>query len=339
MERKGIFFTAPGRAELLTNDVRMPAATECLVRVDFTLISSGTEKAQLMGGRNTMNKFPANHGYSAVGTVLKCGSGVSSFQPGDRVFVERGGHYSHITQKASLIHHIPEQVSSEVAVFARVASFSLAAVRRARLEIGESCVVQGLGMLGLFAVQFARIGGACPLIAIGNRDIRKSLAGMYGANYVFSPDEDSLVSKICQITERETDIRGASVVIETSGAEAAFLQALGYVGKYGRVMITGCNREPVSGPIDIYKDIHKKAVQIIGVHGRTRPQTNSAPGNWTVHRDLVTILNLMKSNRLEVESMISEFCTPEEGPGVYERLVNDRNFPLGVIFDWRNCCQ
>lgn len=150
---------------------------------------------------------------------------MTSFHPGDRVFVERGGHYSHITQKASLIHHIPETVPSEIAVFARVASFSLAAVRRARLEIGESCAIQGLGMLGLFGVQFAKIGGAFPVIAIGNREIRKELAVKYGADYVFAPNEDSLIEDIRGITERETGIRGAGVTVETSGAEAAFKQA------------------------------------------------------------------------------------------------------------------
>ncbi|WP_406038190.1 zinc-binding alcohol dehydrogenase [Succinimonas sp.] len=335
MERKGIIFTAPGKVELLSREYKQPSSGECLVKVDYSLISSGTEKAQLLGGVNTLNKFPSNHGYSAVGSIVSCAKDVSSFKVGDRVFVERGGHYNFITQKASLIHHIPDSIPSEEAVFARVASFSLAAVRRSRMEIGESCAVQGLGMLGLFAVQFAKIGGAYPIFAVGNREIRKNLAAKFGADFVYSPDDNSLIDNVLRITENETSLKGVSVVIETSGAQSAFMTSLKLSGKYGRVMITGCNREPFAGSINLYEDVHKKAVQIIGVHGRSRPTSNSAPGNWTVRRDLITIFNLLKSGHLDVKSMISEFHKPEECAAVYKRLVEDKEFPLGVIFDWR----
>ena len=67
-----------------------------------------------------------------------------------------------------------------------------------------------------------------------------------------------------------------------------------------------------------------------------RPKTESAPGLWTDRDDLTAILNLIKGKRLNFKDMISEIHSPTEAGPVYERLANDRNFPIGVLFDWRN---
>ena len=46
-----------------------------------------------------------------------------------------------------------------------IGSFSIAAIRKARLEVEESCLVMELGILGQLAVQYARVSGAVPIIA------------------------------------------------------------------------------------------------------------------------------------------------------------------------------
>lgn len=50
-----------------------PKDDEILVRSAYSLISSGTEKAQLAGMPNTPCKFPFIPGYSIVGTIEKVG--------------------------------------------------------------------------------------------------------------------------------------------------------------------------------------------------------------------------------------------------------------------------
>jgi hypothetical protein len=34
--------------------------------------------------------------------------------------------------------------------------------------------------------------------------------------------------------------------------------------------------------------------------------------------------------------MISEIVSPKDATEVYNRLLNDREFPLGVLFDWEH---
>lgn len=334
-EQKGfqILFQKKHVAELVPFQVREPGANEVVVKVVYSLISSGTEKAYLSGAENTANRFPANVGYSSVGYVVKTGTAVKNLKEGDRVFVGYGGHANYNVKDQQQVIKIPDNVSFEEAVFTRVISFPLAAVRRARIEIGESVVVVGLGMLGLFAVQLARLSGAVPIIAVGNRDIRREKALTYGADHILAPDDPNLTKKIFDITEQKTVMKGANVVIETSGSEAGLIKCLEYTAKNARVMLNGCNRV-MTQPVDFYKYVHLRGVSLIGVHGKTRPPFNSAPGNWTARRDNITILRMIADGRLTVKDMISEYVSPKDATEVYQRLLHDREFPLGVIFDW-----
>ncbi len=333
MKGYSVLFVEPGRAELNEFDIREPRADEVMVKVKYTLISAGTEKAYLSAAPNTAHKFPTVPGYSSVGTVVKIGKNVTKFCVGDRVFVEYAGHASYNWKKESGVVRIPDDVSFIDAVFTRLASFPLLALRRARLEIGESVAVVGLGMLGLFGVQIARACGALPIIAIGNRDIRREKAALFGAEYVFSPDEPDIVNKIVDITEKTNGVRGANVVLETSGTMAGLKLALRYAAKYARVLINGCNRVS-DDTIDFYRYVHVKGISIIGAHDKTRLPYNSAPGNFTAKRDYITLLGLMRDGRIDPGAILSEIVSPREIPKIYNRLLTDREFPLGVVFDW-----
>ncbi len=158
-------------------------------------------------------------------------------------------------------------------------------------------------------------------------------AKLFGADYVFPSDDADLIRNILSITKDNTAFEGANVILETSGSENALLTALKYSARRGRVMINGCNRV-MTQPIDIYKYVHRKGVSLIGVHESTRMENDSAPGNWTSKRDYRLLFQFMASHRLNTKEIISEIHSPWNAPDVYQRLANDHDFPMGVIFDW-----
>ena len=337
MDGYRVWFVEKGKAVLQPFSVREPKSDEVQVKVDFTLISAGTEKAYLSGANNTAHKFPTCPGYSGVGTVVKTGDNVKGLEAGSRVFVAWGGHGSYNIVHKKNCFLIPDSVSSEEAVFTRLAGFPLLALRRSGIEMGASVGVVGLGMLGLFAVQLASLY-AVPLIAVGNREIRRQKALDFGADYCFAPDTPDLTQKIQDICEEKNGIRGGNVIIETSGQIDALNSCLTYTTKYGRVMLNGCNRV-TDQPIDLYRYIHLKGVELIGAHDGTRLPYNSAPRRWTARRDYITVLRFMESGRLNARDMLNEIVSPREIPDVYNRLLYDKEFPLGVIFDWREFHQ
>ena len=73
MLNKQIFFTDVHKAELLENEVSMVNETEVLVRMEYTVVSGGTERACIMGMNNTSQKFPMSLGYCGVGYVEEVG--------------------------------------------------------------------------------------------------------------------------------------------------------------------------------------------------------------------------------------------------------------------------
>lgn len=328
-----VCFSTIGKAVLEEFPVRDPKPDEVQVRVQYTLISAGTEKAYLSGSENTANKFPTVPGYSSVGVVTKIGGNVTSINVGDRVFAAYGGHGSFNIVNKNRVVKIPENVSMVDATFTRLASFPLLAIRRARLEIGESVAVVGLGMLGLFAVQIAKLGGALPVIAIGNREIRRQKASDFGADCVLAPDDPELTKKVVSTCEKYNGVKGANVVIETSGSMDGLINCLTYTSKHGRVLLNGCNRV-TDKPVDFYKYVHLKGVSLIGAHDMTRLPYNSAPGNWTSRRDYITVLGLLADGRLNAKDILTDIVSPKDTSHIYDQLLHDRNFPLGIVFDW-----
>ena len=333
MQGYRIVFPETGHVELEGFHVHEPKDNEVVVSIKFTLISNGTEKACLIGENNTRN-IPRRYGYSSVGYVVRKGKKVQSLKEGDRVFANYTGHANYGIRPVSDVIKIPDEVDLENAVFLKLASFPLLALRRSQYEIGESIVIVGTGMLGLLGVQIARICGAVPLIAVGgSRQDRLEKAKVFGADYVVSANDPELVQNIKSIAERHTMCKGANVIIETSGAESALQAALRYASKNARIMINGCNRV-VTEPIDVYEYIHKKGVSIIGANNSNRPSADSSLRGWTTHRDYKLMLEWMASGRLDARSLISEYASPQDCKTVFNRLINDREFPLGVLFDW-----
>jgi len=332
MEGIQLMFTGIGRVAIEPFTVREPKEKEVVVKIEYTLISAGTEKAYLKGEPNTRKQFPVNIGYSGVGIIVQKGKLVSNYREGDRVFVAYGGHTQYSIVNTNNIFKVPEGVRNEDAVFTKIASYPLLGLRRTRMEMGESVVIVGLGMLGLLGIQLAKIGGGIPVIGIGNREMRRKKAYECGADYVYSPDEENLV-KIIKEKTAILNKGGADVVIETSGNIDGLLSALKYTSQRGRISITGCNRV-TDKPIDLYEYIHKKGLSIIGGHEQARLPYNSAPGNWTAKRDYCVLLNYMKEGRLKPGVVCTEIITPQEAPEMYGRLINGNEFPLGVLVRW-----
>ncbi len=334
MKGKQIVFTGVGRAELLDFEYSLPKAGEVLIECDYSAVSAGTERANLVAMPNTGGGdqgFPFHPGYSGCGRIIAVGEGVESHQLGDRVIINWGGHRSHFIKRAETVTKVEDSsIDSLDASFAHIASFAFLGVRKLRLEVGESAMVAGLGLLGMFAVQFARLSGAIPVLASDFDPARRELATKLGADIVFTPGEENYTAKVREAAGGT----GVNGVIEVTGSAAAMKQALEYVAWEGRISLLGCTRVSDVG-IDFYQFVHRRGVSLIGAHTSTRAKQESRPAGWTEHDDYVTFLKLLAAKRLQVRPLISEVVPPEEAPRIYARLAEMKNPPLGIAFDWR----
>lgn len=336
MKAKQIIFTKINTAELC--DVELPelAPDAVAVKTMYSAVSQGTERANITGAPSTSIystdmtvEFPRFAGYSSAGVVIAVGSAVKSVKIGDRVAVYWGLHRSiNVVSEDKVVKIEYDGVSLQAAALSFIASFSMAAIRKCRVELGESALVMGAGILGLLSVKLLRVAGAVPIIIADPDPVRREKALAQGADYAFDPTSSDFAQEVKKVTGG-----GVNIAIEVSGVGAGFNGALDCMAKFGRVALLGCTRNS-DFTVDYYRKIHGPGITVIGAHTLARPEAESHPG-WFTHRDdIKAIFKLCAMGRLDLDGIIEETHSPSECSGVYTRLIYDKSFPIVVEFDW-----
>ena len=331
MQNKKIVFTAPHKAALLEVDVPELKENEVLTEMEYTVVSGGTERANIMAMPNAGgNKFPKSLGYCGVGRVMQIGSAVTNVAVGDRVLVYHGKHAKYnVTPESDVTKVCDDAIDSLDAAFVIIASMGLGGVRKLEIELGESAMVMGLGLLGMFAVQFLRLSGAYPVIAADLNPARRELALKLGADYAFDPSEPDFVEQVKAVTKGT----GVRATVEVTGVSAAIKQALECASWMGRISLLGCTRISDCA-VDYYQQVHRPGVKLIGAHNFVRPKFESYPHHWTHQDDCKAILNLIAAGRIQVAPIVSRVVSPEDCAEIYNQLCDDPTFPIGTVFDW-----
>ena len=321
--------------ELLETDLSAPAAGEVQVKIAISSISSGTERANLNGDPNLSavaiktTTFPRTVGYSSAGTVVAVGEGVSRFKIGDRVALSWSKHQQYINMDERNVFLLPESVSFEAAALFHIAIFPLAAIRKCRLEIGESAIVMGQGILGQIAIPLLRNAGASPIIAVDPVPEKRARALELGADYAL----DSYASDFAAQAKALTN-GGAAVAIEVTGVGKALDGVLDCMKKMGRVALLGCTRNS-DFTIDYYHKVHGPGISLIGAHTMARPEHDSSGGLWTQTDDMNTMINLTAHGRLDLSAMVEETYAYTDAVEVFNRLSREPQFPI-VQLNWRD---
>src|SRR6266545_4676904 len=171
------------------DDLR-PGPGEAVVKVMACGID-GTD-LKLLHGFGYTPELPFIMGHEPAGVIAAVGEGVTAFKPGDRVVTynflippespwyesEReqlcpdmlgvigvkglnGGYAERLLVPAHQLVRIPERIAwPDAAVHCDAGVTAYHAVRRSRLAAGETALVIGVGGVGSFAVQFAKLAGA-----------------------------------------------------------------------------------------------------------------------------------------------------------------------------------
>lgn len=334
MKVKRIVFTKPCVAELLEKEIDAPKAGEVQVRLAVSTISSGTERSNLIGDPNVNPNtagavvFPKVLGYSSSGVVEAVGEGVTDLKIGDRVAMSWTTHTQVLNIDQKNVYKLPDNVSFHDGALLHISIFPLAAIRKCRLEIGESAIVMGLGVLGLVAIPLLKAAGAVPIIAVDPVPEKREKALSVGADYALDPFAADFADTVKEITGG-----GAKVGIEVTGIGAGLDGILDCMARFGRVALLGCTRNK-EFTIDYYRKVHGPGITLVGAHTQARPQYESSDGWWTQRDDIKTTLKLTEMGRIKLSDMIDEIHSPIEAPEVYTRLANEKSFPM-VQFDWR----
>ena len=323
-----VLFVERGIADV--RECEMPEARpgELLIRALVSLLSPGTERAALLGLPNTEAIYPQDSGYSHIGEVVAVGAGVDGWEVGDRV-ASRVSHVMYATTLASNCNHVPDGLTNERAAFFRLTSIAMQAVRKTRIELGEPVAAIGCGLIGLLAIQLARLNGGLPVLSIDKDPRRLEFAAALDVDAALLAD-DSLKASVRELCDGEDP----AVVIEATGHPEGIPAAFDLARFGGRVVLLGSTRGETEA-VNFYRDVHKKGLTVLGAHESARPQQDSAPGWWTHQADEKTALNLLAGGRLVVDPLTTHRFAWKNAAAAYDTLARWEPGMLGTILDWQ----
>ena len=152
---------------------------------------------------------------------------------------------------------------------------------------GSHVSIFGCGPVGLSAVALTNVSGALSVTAIDINDYRLGLAKTMGASKVINSKTLDPVQEI----HKDTNGRGAGVVLEMSGNEVAIRNAFRAVRNGGTVILFGLPSTDVR--LNLGDDVIFKEVHVRGIVGREVFRT------WYIVEDL------LKSGKLDLRPLIT----------------------------------
>ena len=166
-----LVFRSDGQVEQERYPLSEPGPRQVLVRVERSHVSAGSEMNFFRLNPPDGPLARARLGYMTVGRIEQVGGEVREYGTGDRVLT-CGHHGSHwlvdlndngATQAdGNYIQALDDAISSDEAGFVILGDVALHGVRRAALQIDESVVVFGCGVVGQLTIQLARVCGRPP---------------------------------------------------------------------------------------------------------------------------------------------------------------------------------
>jgi 2-desacetyl-2-hydroxyethyl bacteriochlorophyllide A dehydrogenase len=326
--------------ELAEIELPAPGPQQLLIRVTRSQISAGSE---MNGYRRLLAARPGSpdvgggpaartSGYTTVGRVLEVGPEVDGLRPGDRVLAF-GPHASHFLADLrdrqswrSYPDRLPDEVTDEQACYAVLGDVALHGVRRGAPQIDESVAVLGVGVVGQLTVQFARLCGAHPIVAVDLYARRLALAQRGGATHTVHAAREDSVAGVLEATGG-----GAQTVIHCSPVAQLLQTALSVAAPRGKVVLTGS--APGTAEIGLQVELLRKELTILGNYesGLHEPH---AYWPWTRQRNRAACYRLIAAGQLQVDGLTSHVVPPDRAEEMYRMMAGGGEDWMSVFFDW-----
>lgn len=272
---------------LVLQEMPVPAvgARDVLVQVKAAGICHSD--VHYRAGASPVGPLPQTLGHEIAGVVTEVGPLVENVSAGDRVCVHYlltcgechycctgneqfcvqgkmlgkhcdGGYAEYIAVPARNAVPLPAEVSFEAgAVLMCSSATSFHALRKARLQPGETVAVFGAGGLGMSAIQLARTFGALEVYAVDINESKLARVEGFGAIPVNANQGDPIAE-----IQRLTDGRGVDVALEVIGLAMTMEQAVQSLAVLGRAVMVGIADDPFR--IDSYRQLIGREAEVMG---------------------------------------------------------------------------
>ena len=288
-----------------------------------------------MDGSTGRRQPPIIMGHEASGIIVQTGADVIRWKEGDRVTFDSTvyplndwytlkGHYNlsesrevvgvspkeykrhgafaeYLAIPQHILHKIPDNVSFEQAAMVEPAAVAAHAVRLSGINVGDSSIVIGIGMIGAFVVSLLKAAGATPVIGVDVDDEKLKMAAKYGADILINTAN----LPVAETVRNHTKGRGADFGFEAVGISATVNTLIDSIRKGGTAVLVG-NLTPV-----IEFPLQKVVTSEIKIQG-----------SCAICGEYEIVLDMIAGGALRVDDMISAVAPLSEGAEWFRKLYH-----------------
>lgn len=309
MNTTAVVLERPRDLKLMRLDLAQPGAADVVVDVEWSGISTGTEKLLWSGRMPPFPGFgyPLVPGYESVGRVVAAGPqtnlplGTRVFVPGARCFGEIrglfGGAASRLVVPAEKAFAVPESIE-ERAVLLALAATAHHAVAASDRRLPD--LIIGHGVLGRLIARITCMLGGDPVV--WERDPQRA----DGADGY-------------RVTDAESDSRrDYPVICDVSGDAALLDQLIDRLAPGGEIILAGFYAEPLSFafPPAFMREARLRVA-----------------AEWRAP-DLVAVRQAVETGKLSLEGLITHRAEAIEAGNAYRTAFGD-SACLKMVLDWR----
>lgn len=295
-------------------------------------------------GSSGRRQPPLVMGHEAAGTIEAVGSAVKNFSEGDRVtfdsmiscgkcpacragkmnlcenrqvmgvscdeFRRHGAFAEYVVVPEHIAFRFPEHLQFEHAAMVEPVSIAVHAANITPIQLGDTAVVVGSGMIGLLVVQAARLAGCSQVIAVDLDDDKLEIAKSLGADVVCNPKTGDVQQAVLEATGG----RGADVSFEVVGATPTVHSAIEATKRGGAITIVGNLAPQVDFPL---QSVVTRELRV--------------QGSCASNGEYPQCIDYLSRGAIQVDPLITAKANLDDGPEWFSRLYGGEAGAMKVL--------
>ncbi len=307
MNTTAVVFTSPGRLALQSLPLVPPDGPHAIVDVNFSGISTGTERLLWTGDMPTFPGmgYPLVPGYETVARVANAPSN-SGFSEGDLVFVPGascygavrglfGGAASRIAIAPTKLTKIDESIGENGTLLALAATAHHAVVLGKLPEL-----IIGHGVVGRLIARITQALGGTPTVWEMNAERRNG------------------VTEYCVIDPAADTRKDYACIVDASGDTNILDVSMMHLARHGEIILAGFYSEPL---------------HFIFPPAFMREASIRIAAQWEP-KDLQTAVELVLSGKLSLDGIITHRNAASQAASAYDTAFRNTEC-LKMVLDWR----
>ena len=321
--------------ELEIQEIEKPSCDDSEVLIKIEACGICGSDVHGLDGSTGRRQPPMVMGHEASGTIVEVGSKVNGFKLGERVtfdstiycgeckycstgsinlcenrrvigvscdeYKSQGAFAEYLALPPRVLYKFGENLDFEKACMVEPLSIAFHAAKITDIELGDTVLVLGAGIIGQMVVQTLRLVGAGKVIVADLDDDRLAKACKHGADIGINSGKQNVVEEIEKITEGNM----VDVVIEAVGVDATINTGIDCLKKAGAMTIIGNISPTVNLPL---QKVVTRELKI--------------QGSCASAGDYPACLTFLERGDIDVSDAISAVDTLENGNSWFNRLYD-----------------